>query len=66
MGQKAFFESIMILMFPFPLRLALLTISLLIRQENTKSADLATQAMAVRPEAFEPYFFRAKAKHAQK
>ncbi|KAF0301869.1 Protein TANC1 [Amphibalanus amphitrite] len=34
--------------------------------EHTKSAELATQAMAVRPEAFEPYFFRAKAKHAQK
>ncbi|XP_037077652.1 protein TANC2-like isoform X2 [Pollicipes pollicipes] len=30
------------------------------------SAELATLAMSVRPEAFEPYFFRAKAKHAQK
>ena len=36
------------------------------RQEHGRSAELATEAMKVRPEAFEPYFFRAKAKHAQK
>ncbi|XP_037091766.1 protein TANC2-like isoform X2 [Pollicipes pollicipes] len=34
--------------------------------EHAKSAELATLAMNVRPEAFEPYFFRAKAKHSQK
>ncbi|KAF0310719.1 Protein TANC2 [Amphibalanus amphitrite] len=33
---------------------------------HNTSAELATLAMSVRPEAFEPYFFRAKAKHAQK
>ncbi|XP_037093150.1 protein TANC2-like [Pollicipes pollicipes] len=33
--------------------------------EHAKSAELATLAMNVRPEAFEPYFFRAKAKHSQ-
>lgn len=31
-----------------------------------KSEDLATQAMTLVPDAFEPYFFRAKALHAQR